>query len=257
MDFLRSLVLFFDEYPYWVRYVVVIWIVATAGVLAILVLARNAVFSESRDTNIRGPRSSSLVNSYYTAVQAGFLSQLDCRRFRIESEPGLITIENSACEALSELRSNMKLVAQYREAVTGKAKSLPSGQFHYLKTKDFFEFFFKESDHGPYKKHFLSLLDRMTQSGTELVNLRALDQLHQWHASGPMTVDDLFIGNSFLDWIIGTEVKERVSIGELVRLGPFYEMSFDPEIKNQLATREFRQEDGKPMDFNYIVGLYD
>jgi hypothetical protein len=257
MDVIRSLLLFFDEYPYWVRYAVVIWILATAAVLGILVLARQAENAEGSNIHGKNATSMSMVDSYYGAIETGLFSPLDCQRHRVASHRELITIENSACEALSELRSNMKLLAQYREAATAKAKNLPDGSFKYSKVSHFFDLFFKELPQGPYKRHFLSLIERMAQSGTELVSFRAVSQLHQWNASGRMTIDDLLIGNSFLDWAIGTEIKDRISVSELVRLGPFYEMSFGPEMQSLVTTREFREESGKPMDFSYIVGLYD
>ena len=255
MEYFRSILDLFDEFPYWVRYVVVIWLLATVTVVAVLVLFRTP--STKQETKTTNAPDSSLVTSYYVAARKGVFSQLDCRRFRIESQPNVVTLESTACEALAELRSNLKLLAQYRDALLSAAATTPPDSFEYSKSKIFFESFFEELPHGPYKRHFISLLEKMAKAGTELATLRTRPSLHQRQASAELTIDDLIIGNSFLDYVIGTEIKQKMPLWELVRLGPFYSRTFDPEVEEQTLTREFRDDSGKPMDFSYIVGLYD
>jgi hypothetical protein len=258
MDFLKSLLPFFDLYPYWVRYVAVVWILSTATMLAILVLARQAHELEWHASAGKRDKLNRPIESYYEAAAAGFLADLDCQRHVVASRRGLITIERSACEAFQELRHNMQLLVRYKAVTEGKVGTLPAQRFNYENTIRFFKSFFEESEHGPYKKHFLSLLDRLMKAGAELTSLRTAGQLHQWNAGSNMTVDDMFIGNSFLDWTIGTEIKNRVSVEEIVRLGPFFEKSFDSKTEGRVAMREFRNEEtGRPMTFHHIIGLYD
>jgi hypothetical protein len=250
---------FLDSYPLWLRYVVAAWLLATAAILGLLVIIPR--ISENRAPVQKSATASipsiSSIFDHLSAAEHGLLT-LDCARYRVASEPEIHTFGRVACEALAELRGNLTALAQFRSVVNGKSDQFPVEGLSYELVSKLLKNGFGEDQYGPNRDLLLALLDKLSQSAVDLSRTKTASQLRRWTATASLTVDDIFIGTGFLEWLVGYEARENLPPSELVRLGPFFDFAFHPEQISEVAVREFRDEKGHALNqYVNILGMYD
>ncbi len=171
------------------------------------------------------PRVRTFSESHWEALRAGELV-LDCSPYRMAANPNVYTYTRTACEALAELRSNMRLLSQYREASEDSSKPIPTSLFTYSSIKNFIVREKFETPYGLKKEKLNGLVEELQVASLALAEAQTHAQLVREQLQSQFTIDDLFIYNGFLDWIVSHEMKDELRPPEIYELGPFYDRAF-------------------------------
>ncbi len=178
------------------------------------------------------------------------------------ANPNVYTYSRIACEALAELRSNMRLLAQYHIALESSDNLVSEPLFTYKAIQSYISQESFTGPHGPEKETFERLVKELQVASLSLSRVRTKADLIRWQSEGRFTVDDLFISNGFLDWIVGYSVKNTLSPAEMSRLGPFHDRAF-PYPGNQVVVTfavRYLKTDIYPEDsveYPILLGIFD
>lgn len=224
---LERLVPFLEQYPSWVKGIIALWIIFSAVLIVILlVVPRNTVEVGSTDQETPGPpRQLTSSYSHWEAFQSKEL-ELDCSPYRMVANPNVYVYSRIACEALAELRSNMGLLARYHTALEGSNSSVPEPLFVYKATEKYIAQEKFAEPYGPKKEKLERLIEELRIASSTLSEARTKADLIKWQSEDRFTVDDLFISHGFLDWLIGYQVKDKLTPAEMSKFGPFYDRAF-------------------------------
>ena len=245
IKFLQDFPLFLAQFPLWIKIFFSLWLVGLFILLFIFLLyPRNANEMGSKNSEIRRSSSASATtdtieqtakappyptssNSHWEAVRSGEL-ELDCSSYRAAAEPAVYTYPRIVCETLAELRSNMKLIAQYRLALQERDELVPDSPPTYQAAERFMSASGDKftDPYGPKKERLEGLIQELQTASSTLSRAQTQEDLINWQSAGEFTIDDLFIANGFLDWIVSYTTKDILSPTQLHRFGPFYERAF-------------------------------
>lgn len=233
---LDGLVPFLQQYPIWVRGLVALWIIFSATLLIVLlVVPRNTkrIASTAQET-LGPPRQITSSYSHWEAVQSNEF-ELDCSPYRMVASSGIYTYSRIVCEALAELRSNMRLLAQYHVALESPDASVPEPILGYKAIQSYIAQEKIAIPYGPEKKALERLIKELQAASLSLLGIDTKADLIRWQSEGRFTIDDLFVSNGFLDWIMGYLMKDKLTPAEMSKLGPSHDRAF-PYLDQQSAT---------------------
>lgn len=242
MSTIEGLVPFLEQYPNWVRTTTAIWVLFSAILLVILLFVPRNVKKANDTEEVLGPPHQLLSDrSHWEAVQANKLA-LDCSAYRMIANPNIYTYSRTACEVLAELRSNMRLLARYHIALEGADTVVPEASFIYDAVKRYISQERFAEPYGPRKGKLERLVGELEVASLSLSGIRTQAELIKWQSEDRFTIDDLFIANGFLDWIVGYQVKDKLTPAEISQLGPFYDRAFpySDQSATTFAVRELR-----------------
>lgn len=235
MSTIEGLVPFLEQYPNWVRGIIAVWVLFSAVLLiTLLVVPRNTKKLNSTEEAIGPPRQLISSNSHWEAVKANKLG-LDCSAYQIAANPSIYTYLRTACEALAELRSNMQLLVRYHIALESSDSFVSEVPLVYGAVRRYIVQEKFTEPYGPTKETLERLVSELEVASSTLLDIHTKADLIKWQTEERFTVDDLFISNGFLDWIIGYQVKDKLTPAEVSQLGPFYDRAF-PYLDQQAAT---------------------
>ena len=137
----------------------------------------------------------------------------------------------------------MRLLAQYHIALESSSSSIPKSLFVYKATESYIAQEKFAEPYGPRKEKLERLVKELQIASSALSKAHTKADLIRWQSEDRFTVDDLFISNGFLDWLIGYQVKDKLTPAEMSKLGPFYDRAFP--YPNQQGTVIFAVRDLK------------
>ncbi len=254
MDLVRGLLGVLQEYPLWIRIASVVWVVLGAMLIGAFVLIPRSPASSGR-TPVSVEARQRSIGSHFEAALAGVL-ELDCSRHRIAATPGVFTSERLVCEALAELRQDLSHLAQLRRVLLGQAATADMRPLRYDATESFISLMFTQEEYGPKKDKLLPLIRDLKSKTLPAEGSR--EALARWNIGSDYTLDDLFIGTGFLEWLVGHQAR-NFRPSEFYQLGPFYDQAFPTTERQHLVFRSFEHYTGPNTvtAYLYIVSAFD
>lgn len=245
---------FLENSPQWLRLGIVIWI-AFGGLLLALVF--HFYFNKDSLEKNAEVKKSIIFSHFDAAAKKGFA--LNCSRYRADAQLNLYTRERRICEALDELRNNMLLLAEYKKGkVTTEGDDFFTQKIDIDSTKSYINTDLTEEAYGPKKDKIINLLAEIETNLKVIKNIKSKKSLYNWSINSSMSLDDLFIGFGFLEWVIGYDSKEKVSPSEFSNFTPFFDQAFSKEQIKDVAVKKFVSPDGHiESSYSDLLSNYD
>lgn len=252
---------FFEQYPLWIRVFIAVWL-ASGGLLVAAIFYFHPGFlstlGNSSDDSKRVLTTNVELGSHLEAIAAGVLVT-DCTRFKPLADSKLYTTEQHTCEVFGEIRRQMTLIAKLREHNLNPSKDLSPGLIQLKRVSDFVRRDFSKVDYGPRKEKLLAFVNEVNQSISELEKVNSYAELQKWMLLTPMTLDDLFVGLGFLDWMMSYEAKTLIKPSEFVRMGPFLERPYPNSMQLKLRLRyfDFLGDNESGVEYLDVLSMFD
>ena len=243
---------FLNSSPLWIRWVTLFWVFLTLIlVFAIVYLMLFGTMSLNEQVeSVEQLTDISEVDSHYEAV-AYDLYLLRCN----ESESSLSTLERRICWALLEARHNLKSLIAIRKSSYENSKRWIKPKLSVVAITDYIKSDMENK--GSYEtdpEHFNIWVQLVNSDLESLKKVTSLSEYQQWLVMADMTLDDLIFAFGFVEWVIGYDIREKLSPKELYEFGPFMDKAFSDKEPSRIALRYFMNHDGSPMSYIDVVG---
>jgi hypothetical protein len=136
----------------------------------------------------------------------------------------------------------------------GQAGPVAVGPLRYDAITRFIRTSHTEEEYGPKKNKLLTLVQDLESKAPPTEGSREV--LAKWNVTSGYTLDDLFIANGFLEWIVGHAARS-LRPSEFYRLGPFYDEAFPPDERKHLVFRALKEYAAPDSQYVEIVSAFD